>query len=82
MGNVISGGRLLNGDDNDDAFENELLTGFDDKILHDQKYLQKVIRQSDDAPWILSSAFMILTMQSGFAMRKCSTNKEQKKNCV
>ena len=51
----------------------DMLSGFDDDLLFEQpcKDLNRIIRQSDDAPWILSAAFMILTMQSGFAMRKC-----------
>lgn len=48
----------------------DMLEGFDDELLFKQpcKDLNRIIRQSDDAPWILSAAFMILTMQSGFAM--------------
>jgi hypothetical protein len=50
----------LFGDDRDDA-----------QMLPGQHDLDTVLQQADDATWILSSAFMILTMQSGFSMRKC-----------
>jgi hypothetical protein len=60
----------------------DMLEGFDDELLFKQpcKDLNRIIRQSDDAPWILSAAFMILTMQSGFAMRKCPVLNTKKKS--
>ena len=75
MGNHLNVGRQLKGQVTyDDIYIEDILKGFDDDDMEHQDYLPRIIRQSDDAPWILSSAFMILTMQTGFAMRKYCVN--------
>ena len=57
-----------------DMYDDDRLKGFGDdaQSLVDEHDLDTVLMQADDATWILSSAFMILTMQSGFTMRKYS----------
>ena len=53
-----------------DMYDDDRLKGFGDdaQSLVDEHDLDTVLMQADDATWILSSAFMILTMQSGFTM--------------
>ena len=43
---------------------------FDDDELADVDKYQALIRFSIDCGWILSATFMVLTMQSGFALCK------------
>lgn len=43
---------------------------FDDDELPDVDKYQALIRFSIDCGWVLSATFMVLTMQSGFALCK------------
>ena len=70
MGNHLNVGRQLKGQVTyDDIYIKDILKGFDDDDMPNQNYLPKIIRQSDDAPWILSSAFMILTIAAAMRAR-------------